>query len=89
MTGEAPRAADPGCFEVAGRHEFTVRPDWRLPEIAGYIRSMSVLPAAELGERAAVFEADLAAGLAPYGTGGAYPQDVSFAYELARKPVTA
>ncbi len=65
-------------------NEFTVRHDWRLPEIAGCIRSMSVLSAAELGRQAAAF----AAGLAPYGTDGADPQDVSFAYELAGKPAT-
>jgi SAM-dependent methyltransferase len=73
-------------FEVAGRHEFTAEHRWSLPELAGYVRSTSALPASVLGDRAAAFDADLAACLGPFGDGGAFPQTVSFACELARKP---
>ena len=75
--------ADAG-FEVAGRHEFTAGHRWSLPELAGYVRSTSVLPA--LGDQAAAFEADLAASLGPFGDEGSFTQTVSFAYELGLKP---
>lgn len=77
--------ADAG-FEVAGRPQFTVQHRWSLPELAGYVRSTSALPEAVLGERGAAFDADLAAALGPLADAGDFPQTVSFAYELARKP---
>jgi hypothetical protein len=73
-------------FEVAGRREFSIEHRWRLPELAGYVRSTSFLPAAVLGDQAAAFDADLAAGLGPHSNSGAFTQTVSFAYDLARKP---
>ncbi len=76
-------------FEAAVRHEFAVEHRWSLPEVAGYVRSTSVLPAAVLGDQAAAFDADLAATIGPYCRDGAVIQTVSFAYELARKRVAA
>ena len=73
-------------FEAAGRHEFTAEHRWSLPELAGYIRSTSFLPASVLGDQAAEFDADLAASLGPHSDGGAFTQTVYFAYDLARKP---
>jgi len=73
-------------FEVAGHHEFTAQHRWSLPELAGLIRSTSFLPASVLGDQGAAFDADLAASLGPYGIGGAFTENVSFVYELARKP---
>jgi SAM-dependent methyltransferase len=73
-------------FEMAGRHEFTAEHRWSLPELAGLIRSTSFLPASVLGDRAAAFDADLAASLGPYRDDGAFTETVSFVYELARKP---
>jgi SAM-dependent methyltransferase len=73
-------------FTVAGRHEFAIEHYWSLPELAGYIRSTSFLPAAVLGDQAAAFDADLAATLGPHSIRGAFPETVRFAYELARKP---
>ena len=73
-------------FEVAGRYEFTAGHRWSLPELAGYIRSTSFLPASVLGVQAAAFDADLAASLGPHGDGGGFTETVSFAFELARKP---
>jgi len=73
-------------FEQAGQHEFAVEHHWSLAEIAGWIRSTSFLPPAVLGDQAAAFDADLAASLGPHSSGGAFPQTVSFVYELARKP---
>ncbi|MGO8957319.1 MAG: class I SAM-dependent methyltransferase [Streptosporangiaceae bacterium] len=77
--------ADAG-FEVAGHREFSVAHRWSLPELAGYVRSTSFLPAAVLGDHAAAFDADLAARLGPHINGGTFTQNVSFAYDLARKP---
>ena len=73
-------------FEVSGRREFAVEHRWSLPELAGYIRSTSFLPAAVLGDQAAAFDADLAANLGPRSQDGAFTETVSFACELARKP---
>jgi hypothetical protein len=73
-------------FEVAGRREFAAGHRWSLPELAGYVRSTSSLPALVLGDQAAAFDADLAASLGPLADGGTFHQTVSFACELARKP---
>jgi SAM-dependent methyltransferase len=69
-------------FSVAGRYEFAVEHRWSLAELAGYVRSTSFLPASVIGDRAAEFDADLAARLGP----GPFTETVSFDYELARKP---
>jgi hypothetical protein len=37
-------------FEMAGRREFTVEHRWSLPELAGWIRSTSFLPAPVLAD---------------------------------------
>jgi SAM-dependent methyltransferase len=73
-------------FDVAGGRQFPVEYRWSLPELAGFIRSTSFLPAAVLGEQAAAFDADLADSLAPYGDGGSFTESASCAYDLARKP---
>lgn len=79
--------ADAG-FAVAGHQEFAVEHRWRLPELAGFIRSTSFLPAAVLGDQGAAFDADLEAALGPFAEDGAFTETVSFAYDLARKPDT-
>ena len=77
--------ADAG-FEGAGHPEFAVEHRWTLAELTGYVRSTSMLPEAVLGERGAAFDADLAAALGPLADHGTFPQTVSFACEVARKP---
>jgi ubiquinone/menaquinone biosynthesis C-methylase UbiE len=78
-------------FEVVARRAFTAEHRWSLAELAGHIRSTSFLPPAVLGDRAAAFDADLAADLSPHedcgGGGGGFIETVGFAYDLARKPV--
>ena len=76
-------------FEAAGRAEFIVEHRWSLPELAGYVRSTSALPASVLAGQADAFDADLAASLGPFGDRGVFTQTVSFAYELGRKPLVA
>ncbi len=73
-------------FELAGSHELAIGHRWTLPELAGLIRSTSFLPAAVLADRAAAFDADLAASLGSASDDGVFTETVSFAYELARKP---
>lgn len=74
-------------FEVVGRHAFTIEHRWSLAELAGHIRSTSFLPPAVLRDRAAEFDADLAASLLPRNDAGVFTETVSFVYDLARKPV--
>jgi SAM-dependent methyltransferase len=73
--------ADAG-FTVVGHEEFAVEHRWRLPELTGFIRSTSALPAAVLGDQEAAFDADLAVTLGPFAGDGSFTESVSFAYEL-------
>ena len=73
-------------FELAGSPEFAIEHRWTVPDLAGLIRSTSFLPAAVLGDRAAAFDADLAASLGPASEDGALTETVSFECALARKP---
>jgi ubiquinone/menaquinone biosynthesis C-methylase UbiE len=74
-------------FETAGRREFPIEHRWSLAELAGYVRSTSFLPPSVLGDQGAAFDDDLAASVGPFAAAdGTFPQDVGFAYELARKP---
>jgi SAM-dependent methyltransferase len=77
--------ADAG-FELAGSSEFATEHRWTVPELAGFIRSTSFLPAAVIGDQAAAFDADLAASLGPRNEDGTFTETVSFVCELARKP---
>jgi len=71
---------------MAGRREFTVEHSWSLPELAGWTRSTSFLPAPVLAGQGAAFDADLAGTLAPFAADGTVHQAVGFACELARRP---
>jgi SAM-dependent methyltransferase len=73
-------------FETVGRFEFDIPHEWTLPELAGWVRSLSFLPPSVLGDRGADFDADLAATLGPYAHDGRLTDPVSYVYELARKP---
>jgi SAM-dependent methyltransferase len=72
-------------FELGGRSEFLVEHGWTLPELTGYARTLSVLPAAALAEHAAAFDDSLSAELGPYARDGYLMETVSFACELAVK----
>ena len=73
-------------FAPAERHRFAVEHRWTTDELAGHVRSTSFLPPSVLADRAAEFDADLSAELAPYMINGSLTETVSFAYDLARKP---
>jgi SAM-dependent methyltransferase len=72
-------------FEMARRREFTVGHRWSLPELAGYIRSTSFLPAPVLADQGAAFDAGLAGAIGPFADDGTVHQAVGFACELARR----
>ena len=79
--------ADAG-FELTGTYEFPVTHDWTLDTLAGFLSATSTHSPAALGDRAAAFEADLRATLrpaAPTAPAPTYPQQITFAYELARR----
>jgi SAM-dependent methyltransferase len=79
--------ADTG-FELIGTYEFQVTHDWTLDALAGFLSATSTHSPAALGNRAAAFEADLRATLrpaAPTAPAPTYPQQITFAYELARR----
>jgi SAM-dependent methyltransferase len=73
-------------FELDGRFEFLVEHRWTVPELAGFARTLSVLPASGLADHAAAFDAELAAELGRYAPDGHLTETVSFAYDLGRKP---
>ena len=70
-------------FQLAGPRQFAIEHRWTLPEVAGFIRSTSFLPAAVLGDQADTFDADLAARLGPHRDASTFTETVSFFYELA------
>jgi SAM-dependent methyltransferase len=72
-------------LEPAGRSEFLVEHRWTLPELAGFARTLSVLPTAALADHAAAFDDSLSAELGPYARDGRLTETVSFACELAVK----
>ncbi len=74
-------------FEAAGRRTFEVEHRWTVPELAGFVYSTSFLPAPVFGDRAPEFEAELANELTPHLREGALLARVSYAYDLARKPL--
>ena len=78
-------------IEPAGHSEFLVEHHWTLPELAGFARTLSVLPTAALADHAAAFDDSLSAELGPYARDGRLTETVSFTCELAVKgpPVAA
>jgi len=73
-------------FEPVGRGEFQVEHRWTVADVAGLAYSTSFLSAPLFGDRAPEFEGDLAESLGPYLDGGGIVQQVSYAYDLVRRP---
>jgi SAM-dependent methyltransferase len=72
-------------FELTGRFEFLAEHRWTLPELAGFARTLSILPTDTLADKAAAFDDSLSAELGPYARDGYLIEAVSFSYELAVK----
>jgi SAM-dependent methyltransferase len=77
---------DQAGFQYTGSWQFTAHHDWTIESLTGFAYSTSILSRAALGELAPAFEADLRAELNPHSDHGHFPQEISFAYELARRP---
>jgi SAM-dependent methyltransferase len=72
-------------FELIGRPEYRVDQSWTLAELAGFARTLSILPADALAAQAAAFDDSLSAELGPYVRDGHLTETVSFVCELAVK----
>jgi SAM-dependent methyltransferase len=73
-------------FVGVASHDFWFAHEWRLPDLLGNLRSMSVLSPHALGTRHAAFEAELSAALLAFDPAGRFKEQVSCGYTLARKP---
>jgi SAM-dependent methyltransferase len=71
-------------FDYLGQREFSVAHEWTAESLIGHAYSTSVRSRAALGDSATDFEADLRNSLAPHAP---FRHDISFAYELSRKPM--
>jgi ubiquinone/menaquinone biosynthesis C-methylase UbiE len=73
-------------FSYTGSWQFSIHHEWSIESLTGFAYSTSILSRAALGELAPAFEADLRAELTPHSDHGRFPQEIPFAYELARHP---
>jgi SAM-dependent methyltransferase len=73
-------------LEIVGRFEFPVARSWTEDGIAGYFASTSVLSPVALGTDADRFDRDLREQLRGCQPDGAFRQETTFAYDLARRP---
>ncbi len=73
-------------FETIGRFEFAEPRSWTVQDLIGLVYSTSLLPRHVLGDRAPEFEADVSAELLRVEPSGQFHADLSFAYDLARRP---
>lgn len=67
-----------------GRFEFSVSWQWSLESLTGFVYSTSFLNRSVLCDRAREFENDLCKRLVASHGNDTFPQDATFAYELAR-----
>jgi SAM-dependent methyltransferase len=68
-----------------GRFEFSLPTRWTLDSLVGFVYSTSFLNRSVLGPEVDAFESDLGRQLLPCCTDGVFEQDLTFAYELARR----
>jgi SAM-dependent methyltransferase len=75
-------------LEFVGRRTRSVRHDWTLESLAGNVYSTSMLPRLLFGGLAAEFEQELESELRACKPTGplTFAQEISFAYDLARRP---
>jgi ubiquinone/menaquinone biosynthesis C-methylase UbiE len=78
---------DEAGFQLAGSSEFLVAHEWTPETIIGFVYSSSILPRAALGDLAPDFESDLQRDLRACEPSGRLRQTISFAYDLALRPV--
>jgi SAM-dependent methyltransferase len=69
-----------------GRSEFSLVERWTVESLIGFIYSTSVLNRAVLADHVEAFESDLRGQLLACDPDGVFEQELTFAYELARRP---
>jgi SAM-dependent methyltransferase len=74
-------------FEILREYRFAVEHEWTADTITGFMMATSVHSRAALGDDAPAFEADLRRRLLAHSLDGTFPQTLSFAYDLARRPL--
>jgi SAM-dependent methyltransferase len=73
-------------FEWIGSFEFNVEHRWSVDELVGFVYSTSFLNRGALGAHVDEFEADIRRVLLDARPDGVFVDDVTFAYDLARRP---
>jgi ubiquinone/menaquinone biosynthesis C-methylase UbiE len=73
-------------FELAGAFEFTVPYEWTVRKLTGHMYSTSFLSREALGRHVQAFERDLRDRLTALQSDGTFHQEISFAYDLLRRP---
>jgi SAM-dependent methyltransferase len=73
-------------FELSGQREVFIDWEWTTEAVIGFVLATSVTSRAALGDRTPAFEAELRDLLTACDPAGRFPQRLSFAYDLARRP---
>lgn len=73
-------------FAYEGQFEFSTVERWTVESLTGFVYSTSFLNRVVLGDRVDEFERELRARLLACSPDGAFEQDLTFAYQLARRP---
>ena len=68
-----------------GRFEFVAVEQWTVESLVGFVFSTSILGRAVIGDRADEFARDVQARLVEAMPDAVFEQDVTFAYQLARR----
>jgi hypothetical protein len=68
-----------------GKFEFSVAHQWSVESLIGFVYSTSLLNRGVLGDKADTFEREVGEQLLDCCPDGIFEQQLSFAYELARK----
>ncbi len=68
-----------------GKFQFSVVERWNVESLIGFVYSTSFLNRSVIGRHADAFERDLRSQLLACCSNGVFEQDLTFAYELARR----
>jgi ubiquinone/menaquinone biosynthesis C-methylase UbiE len=80
------RVLEDAGFEVVDHHEVRAMHGWTVETLVGFVYSTSLLSRVVVGSRAAELEDVVRERLCALEPSGAFREDVSFAYDLARRP---
>jgi ubiquinone/menaquinone biosynthesis C-methylase UbiE len=73
-------------FTIVGRFEFSAPHEWTVESLTGFMYSTSFLSQGALGHHRQAFEDDLRGRLLAAEPSGVFREDVSFGYDLAKRP---